>query len=62
VYKIIELVLVNITFRGIAQTITVKFYNQNLKFMNAKNRIRTSVIGAIMMFYTGFNYVTTERL
>jgi hypothetical protein len=28
-----------------------------------KNRIRTSmIIGAIMMFYTGFNYVTTEKI
>jgi uncharacterized membrane protein YidH (DUF202 family) len=39
------------------------FIIKNLKFMNAKKiGFVLVIIGAIMMFYTGFNYVTTEKI
>jgi uncharacterized membrane protein YdcZ (DUF606 family) len=39
------------------------FIIKNLKFMKAKKiGFVLLIVGAIMMFYTGFNYVTTEKI
>jgi uncharacterized membrane protein YidH (DUF202 family) len=45
------------------KTINVKFYNQKFKIYECKKiGFVLVIIGAIMMFYTGFNYVTTEKI